>query len=147
VIRAAVACVLLGGCKEPPPKQSDAGRDAAQTKAASVDAKAPDAKAVVASGIAAQFAKARRESACVQAMQIRQAAEMFRVSENGKCPASVAALVEGKFLPELPKDPWKHGYSVRCEGEAITVSSPGRDGTPGNDDDVVQDGSDGACGG
>ena len=146
---AVAACVLVGACKEPPPKQTDAVDDATKPKpkAASVDGKAPDAKAIVAPGIAAQFAKARRESACVQAMQIRQAVEMFRVTEGGKCPASVAALVERKFLPDLPKDPWKHEYSLRCEGEAVTVSSPGRDGAPGTEDDVVQDGSDAACDG
>lgn len=138
--RLGLAAVLLCACNEPPPKQPDTSAD----KTAESNEQRPPAKVVVAKGLGAQLVKAQRESACVQAMQIRSAVEMYRVS-NRDCPSSIQALVDGKFLRELPKDPWKSEYAVACDGDTVSVTSPGPDAKPGSEDDVVQDGTNDGC--
>lgn len=132
------AALLLCACNEPPPKKADTSADKA------VEKERPPAQLVVAKGLGARLLEAQRESACVQAMQIWNAVEMYRVSERD-CPASIQALVDGNFLRELPKDPWKSEYAVACAGETVSVTSPGPDAKPGSDDDVVQDGSIDGC--
>ena len=117
---AVVACVVLGACNKPPPREAEAKAEDVAKKA---KPKMPDAKAIIAPGIGARLVKAQRESACVQAMQVKNAIEMYRLSERD-CPPSLQALVDGKFVRELPIDPWKHAYMVECDGVRFGESGP-----------------------
>ena len=34
------------------------------------------------------------------------------------------------------RDPWDHEFMIECDGDSVYVSSMGRDGQPGTDDDI-----------
>lgn len=117
--RLGLVALLLAACNKPPPKQPDTSAE----KAAESDEQRPPAKVVVAKGLGAQLQKAQRESACVQAMQVKNAVEMYRVAERS-CPPSLQALADGGFVLQLPVDPWKHAYVVECDGVRFGESGP-----------------------
>ena len=126
--------MLLAACNRSTSDKPDASADE-EVKVDLGKASAP-AKLVVAKGIGAHLQKARRDSACVEAMQVEQAIEMYRLSERA-CPPSLQALVDGKFVSQLPVDPWKRPYVIACEDDTVSVTSLGPDGKADTDDDVV----------
>ena len=144
---AITGCLLLGACNEPPPKSSDASAKSAADAKSEAETKRgrPDAKLIVAKGVGAKLLEAQRSSACADAMRVRSAVQMHQVSER-ECPTSVKALVDARFLPDMPLDPWKHEYTIECSEDDVAVHSAGPDGKAGTEDDVVVDGSSKVCG-
>jgi general secretion pathway protein G len=72
------------------------------------------------------------------ARNIRQVATTYRTLKGGDCP-TVQSLIAEKELDAAgdTKDPWGGQYTIKCEGDDITVSSGGPDGKEGTQDDVV----------
>jgi hypothetical protein len=56
------------------------------------------------------------------------------------CPPSPEALVDERYLPEWPRDPWGHPLSFVCPGRAdrngADIASAGQDGRFGTADDI-----------
>jgi general secretion pathway protein G len=64
----------------------------------------------------------------------RSAVSAWRADHDRTCPASLADLVTGGYLSELPRDAWGHLLRVSCPGRkdpaGFDVSSDGPDGEP-----------------
>ena len=64
----------------------------------------------------------------------------WRADHDRACPASLADLVSGGYLHQVPRDAWGHPLRVTCPGRKDTagfdVSSDGPDGEPGGFDRV-----------
>jgi general secretion pathway protein G len=64
----------------------------------------------------------------------------WRADHDRGCPASLADLVVGGYLSELPRDAWGRPLRVVCPGrrdpQGFDVSSDGPDGKPGGLDRV-----------
>jgi len=62
------------------------------------------------------------------------AVSAWRADHDRSCPASLADLVSGGYLPELPLDAWGRPLRVGCPGrrdpKGFDVSSDGADGEP-----------------
>ena len=63
---------------------------------------------------------------------------------NKKLPSSLEDLTQKTdqspepFLESIPKDPWGQAYEYRANGNKdFTIRSPGEDGTPDTQDDLV----------
>jgi general secretion pathway protein G len=58
----------------------------------------------------------------------------WRADHDQSCPASLADLVSGRYLSELPRDAWGRILRVSCPGRrdprGFDVSSDGEDGEP-----------------
>jgi general secretion pathway protein G len=58
----------------------------------------------------------------------------WRADHDRACPGSLADLVSGGYLPELPRDAWGRLLRVSCPGRTdsrgFDVSSDGADGEP-----------------
>lgn len=58
----------------------------------------------------------------------------WRADHDRSCPASLADLVAGGYLHEVPRDAWGHPLRVTCPGRrdprGFDVSSDGPDGEP-----------------
>jgi general secretion pathway protein G len=58
----------------------------------------------------------------------------WRADHDRACPGSLADLVAGGYLPELPRDAWGRLLRVSCPGRTdsrgFDVSSDGADGEP-----------------
>jgi len=58
----------------------------------------------------------------------------WRADHDRSCPASLADLVSGGYLHEVPRDAWGHPLRVTCPGRrdprGFDVSSDGPDGEP-----------------
>ncbi len=69
---------------------------------------------------------------------ILRAAEQWRLEHSRGCP-TLTELIRDDRLPQdsVTDDPWGGRFRVRCEGDRLTVWSPGRDGTPSTADDVA----------
>lgn len=67
------------------------------------------------------------------------------VAENpgADCP-DMDELVSSGFIDEdrRVKDPWDNDFTIECQGDDITVMSPGRDGQMGSEDDISSDRND-----
>ena len=63
--------------------------------------------------------------------------EMYQIQKN-KCPKGVEDLKAAGIIKKVTKDPWGNDYVIKCPGEngAVDISSPGKDGQLGNEDDV-----------
>ena len=65
--------------------------------------------------------------------------EMYRVQYK-KYPDKLDDLVNTpnglSIINEIPADPWGNPYIFEKNGNKITISSSGKDGIPGNEDDV-----------
>lgn len=128
-----LGCTAQGGPNEAKPA------DAAQEPASKTAAGADDP------GVLSAFQRAQVRSACVQMQSYAQAVEMFRISEGGRCPASVAELAAARMIPQAEADPWKSDYLIECKGEAVTLRSGGPDGVLDNDDDLAVGASTKGC--
>jgi general secretion pathway protein G len=64
----------------------------------------------------------------------RNAVGAWRADHDRACPGSLADLVSGGYLPELPRDAWGRLLRVACPGRkdprGFDVSSDGEDGEP-----------------
>ena len=63
-----------------------------------------------------------------------RAVAAFRADHDHGCPATLAELVSGGYLHELPRDAWGRALRVTCPGRkdprGFDVSSDGPDGEP-----------------
>jgi general secretion pathway protein G len=63
-----------------------------------------------------------------------------RADHDRACPASLADLVSGGYLHQVPRDAWGRPLRVACPGRidpaGFDVSSDGPDGEPGGRDRV-----------
>ena len=68
---------------------------------------------------------------------LSQSIEMYQLQKN-KCPKSVQDLKAAGIIKKITKDPWNKDYEIKCPGEhgAVDISSAGKDGQMGTDDDI-----------
>jgi general secretion pathway protein G len=63
-----------------------------------------------------------------------RAVSIFRADHERACPASLAELVSGGYLHQVPRDAWGRPLRVTCPGRkdprGFDVSSDGPDGEP-----------------
>jgi general secretion pathway protein G len=64
----------------------------------------------------------------------------WRADHDGACPSTLADLVIGGYLHDVPRDAWNHPLRVTCPGrrdpKGFDVSSDGPDGEMGGLDQV-----------
>lgn len=86
--------------------------------------------------IAQQEKQARTE--CLTFRHAVQAARIDGAVSPNACP-TVEALIEAEILDDEQRteDPWDQPYRIICEGRRIIVTSDGRDGVPGTEDDLT----------
>ena len=104
--------------------------------------------------IIASFNDAKVKGAKVQIAGFQQALQAYYLAHS-KYPNTAQGLVslikkpsvgtipenypEGGYYEkkELPKDPWGNEFTYECEDyQNFTISSPGKDGTAGTEDDI-----------
>lgn len=86
-----------------------------------------------------KYKEAQVKTATTDARNIRQVATQYMALRSGaECP-TVQSLIADKELDSSGNtvDPWGQPYKIVCEGDDITVTSPGPDKQEGNEDDVV----------
>jgi len=68
---------------------------------------------------------------------LSQSVDMYRLQKN-KCPKSTQDLKAAGIIQRVTKDPWGADYVIKCPGEhgPVDISSPGKDGEFGTDDDI-----------
>lgn len=75
---------------------------------------------------------------------IATALDMYEV-DNGSFPEEIKHLREkpagaknwnGPYLKKDPKDPWRNEYVYQKDGDNYKLSSKGKDGTDGTEDDI-----------
>ncbi len=88
----------------------------------------------VAVAVLPKLGEAQIDTARNNALKIAAAVEGYLL-DNSDCP-TVEDLVESREIKKATKDPWGNGFKIECDGDDITVTSPGKDGQFGNDDDV-----------
>ena len=77
------------------------------------------------------------DSAVKTAQRIREAGLSWRNENSRGCPTLTQLKHEQKLSSDArTDDPWGQRYRVDCRDDDIVVSSPGRDGKHGTDDDV-----------
>lgn len=83
------------------------------------------------------FKKSQVKQAKTDTKAIQAATELYFVNGGKDCP-SVDGLVQSGELKKGTNttDPWGAAYTITCEGENVTVSSPGPDGQSGTQDDI-----------
>ena len=66
-----------------------------------------------------------------------QSVEMYQL-QKGKCPKSTQDLKAAGIISKVTKDPWGADYEIKCPGEhgSVDISSAGKDGQMGNEDDI-----------
>lgn len=84
-----------------------------------------------------RYREAQVKTAKTNARNIRNVATQH-VAMKGDCP-TVQTLIADKELDSAgdTKDPWGGEFTIKCDGDDITVSSPGPDKKDGTQDDVV----------
>lgn len=81
------------------------------------------------------WGSAQRRDTEARARTIQSAATAHLV-EGGDCP-TVSDLEKERLDPTTKhSDAWGHEFSIECDGNVIHVSSPGKDGEQGTDDDI-----------
>lgn len=83
------------------------------------------------------FKKSQIKQAKTDTKSIQSAVELYFVNGGKDCP-NVDGLVQSGELKKGTNttDPWGQPYSIACEGENVTVTSPGPDGQSGTQDDI-----------
>jgi general secretion pathway protein G len=110
--------------------------------------------AIVVPKMAGRGEDARKQAAQTQISAFKTALNTFEV-DNGYYPKGSSGLADliqmprdarnwhGPYLDTdaVPKDPWGHDYIYVCPGKnnpsSFDISSPGPDGQPGTEDDIV----------
>ena len=93
--------------------------------------------AAVGVAVVPQLNKAKVDRAKMDIQTIQGALKLYYTTK-GKYPDTgdgLQALVNGKQLEVLPKDPWSNPYIYTLENGKPVVSSYGADGTAGGQDD------------
>jgi general secretion pathway protein G len=83
------------------------------------------------------FDDSKVKAAAKDIANLQTSVEMYRVAKN-KCPKSVQELKAAGIIAKVTKDPWGNDYILKCPGEhsAVDISSHGKDGEPGTEDDI-----------
>lgn len=83
------------------------------------------------------FDDSKTKAAAKDIATLVQSVEMYRL-QKGKCPKSVQDLKAAGIVAKVTKDPWGQDYIIKCPGDhsAVDISSPGKDGQAGNEDDI-----------
>jgi len=87
-----------------------------------------------------QIKKARINSTKSDAQTVRSAVQMYLGEHpGGECP-SIEKLVEDGQLDRSKRttDAWDRPFQIECDGDEVSVSSPGPDGQMGSEDDIRQ---------
>lgn len=84
-----------------------------------------------------QFDDAKLKTAAKDIATLSNAVDMYRLQKN-KCPKTTQDLKTAGIIPRVTKDPWGGDYEFKCPGEHgnVDISSAGKDGEMGNDDDI-----------
>lgn len=79
------------------------------------------------------------EQARTDAQSLRGASEMYLAQSPGAACPTVEILVRERILSSQTRtlDPWDSKFAIACEGEDVTVVSPGPDRRLGTADDIV----------
>jgi general secretion pathway protein G len=85
-----------------------------------------------------KFRDAQIKTAKTTARSIRNVATQYLALKNGECP-TVQQLIAEKELDSAgdTKDPWGSQFTIRCDGDDVSVSSPGPDKKEGSQDDIL----------
>ncbi len=86
-----------------------------------------------------RWKEAQVKTATTTARNIRQVTTTgVALKSGGDCP-TVQTLIAAKELDSAgdTEDPWGQPYNIVCEGDDITVTSPGPDKKDGTEDDIV----------
>lgn len=83
------------------------------------------------------FDDSKTKAAAKDIAALAQSVEMYRLQKN-KCPKSAQDLKAAGIITKITKDPWGADYVIKCPGEhgAVDISSAGKDGQAGNEDDI-----------
>jgi general secretion pathway protein G len=83
------------------------------------------------------FDDSKTKAAAKDIANLAQGVEMYRLQKN-KCPKTAQDLKAAGILQKITKDPWGADYVIKCPGEhgPVDISSPGKDGEIGSDDDI-----------
>jgi hypothetical protein len=81
----------------------------------------------------------RIEQARTDAQSLRGATEMYLAQHPGAGCPTVDTLVRERVVSSRTqtRDPWDSKFSIACEGEDVTVVSPGPDRRLGTSDDIA----------
>jgi general secretion pathway protein G len=94
--------------------------------------------AAVGVAVVPQLNKAKKDKAALDIKSLESGLKLY-YTQKGKYPDTsegLNALVTGKQIEALPKDPWGHDYVYTLEGGSnYTITSYGGDGAPGGTDD------------
>jgi general secretion pathway protein G len=95
--------------------------------------------AAIAIGVIRQKQKADIGATATFCSTLRQATLSWKATHPGEdCPTPEMLKKEKEIDATANlKDPFGGGYKISCEGDEITVSSPGPDKKPGTDDDII----------
>ena len=86
-----------------------------------------------------KYRDAQVKTATTDARNIRQVATQFiALNSETDCP-TVQTLIAAKELDSAgnTEDPWGQPYTINCDGDDITVTSPGPDKKDGTEDDIM----------
>jgi general secretion pathway protein G len=83
------------------------------------------------------FEGSKTKAAAKDIATLAQSVEMYRLQKN-KCPKSAQDLKAAGVVAKVTKDPWGQDYIIKCPGEhgPVDISSAGKDGEAGNEDDI-----------
>jgi general secretion pathway protein G len=83
------------------------------------------------------FDDSKSKAAAKDIATLAQSVEMYRLQKN-KCPKSAQDLKAAGIIQKITKDPWGQDYVIKCPGEhgPVDISSPGKDGEIGGEDDI-----------
>jgi general secretion pathway protein G len=88
-----------------------------------------------------QSTKADIELTKTQVRKVKTAVEAYRLYYK-KYPDKLEDLIStpdgNKLMDEIPKDPWGNDYIYEKSSKSAKVFSAGPDGSPNNDDDIVE---------
>ncbi len=84
-----------------------------------------------------QLDGAKLKTAAKDIATLSQSVEMYQLQKN-KCPKSTQELKAAGIISKVTKDPWGADYEIKCPGEhgSVDISSAGKDGEMGNEDDI-----------
>ena len=82
--------------------------------------------------------QARIDSSRTDAQSVRSMAIAYIMDNPGSDCPSIEDLVEGSYVDRGRRttDAWDRAFVIECEGEEVTVISPGPDGEMGTEDDI-----------
>ena len=83
------------------------------------------------------FDDSQGKTAAKDIATLSQSVDMYRLQKN-KCPKTTQDLKAAGIIQKVTKDPWGGDYVIKCPGEhgAVDISSAGKDGEMGTDDDI-----------